>query len=310
MQQLGDRQADRLTGRSLVVDEPGRWIDLEAEPATIGSPLEIDSGDHEIQPSRESQAGRGDLVGNLGGLELGALPLSRRVTVVHGFARDGRGKDGIADRVHAHVASGHELLQLARPVAEQAQSRALFLPEATHDGAQSADRLVDHLPAEGLDELLGRSGIRGDQRARCHQAGASDGEGLQRLAVIREAAGDAVHDETGQLVEDRHEREVALRHGSVRERLGERRESGACLGPRPAREHGADLGQVQAPVGPTQSSLRDAATPTDIDAVLLGEEAQIDEAIGEAAVGQTRADQLGHRVGDPAADEDHDAASS
>ena len=58
MQQLGERQADRLPGVALVVEKARAGIDLEAEELAFGGRLEVDAGEQEIEVAREREARR------------------------------------------------------------------------------------------------------------------------------------------------------------------------------------------------------------------------------------------------------------
>ena len=230
------------------------------------------------------------------------------VAIVHRLGFDPRGEGSIADCVHANVAAWNERLKLRRAVPQKIEARELIGAEAADDRADAAGRLVDHIAVLGV-ESAGRGGVAGDERRWHAQAHAADDERLIRLGVVGEPPSDAVDDRAFEVLEERHQAQVAL--GPERRRVGgvEAGQLRAIVGSEEPDVNAADRVEIEAPIRGGDPSLRAAVRPPPGDAVVLGEAGEVEQAVGIAAVLQPGTNQLRHAISKATADQDHDSTA-
>jgi hypothetical protein len=98
----------------------------------------------------------------------------------------------------------------------------------------------------------------------------------------------------------------------ARERLTHVLESDAVttiVGPEEASVDAGDRIEIEVPALGRERSLRTAVRPARGEAVLVGEARKVEQAVRIGAGLEPRADELGHLVGEAAADQDHDSTS-
>jgi hypothetical protein len=136
----------------------------------------------------------------------------------------------------------------------------------------------------------GRGGVAGDERRWHAEASAADDERLVRLGIVGEPAADAVDHRALEVLEERHQAEVAL---ALERRCVGGIEAGqrwAILWPEEPGVDGTDRVEIEAPVRGGDPSLRAAIRPSPEHAVILGEAGEVQQAVGIAAILQPGTD--------------------
>ena len=132
-----------------------------------------------------------------------------RVAIVNRIGINSRGKNLLADSVHADVVARNERLKMRRPVGEQVETFELVRTEPTDNRADTTRRFVDHVSVLGM-ERTHRHGVAGDERRRHAKTRLADDKRLIRLGVVGSTAAHAVDHRAGEAFDERNEGEVSL----------------------------------------------------------------------------------------------------